>query len=190
MICTDLGITYPLCAVKRVVELNIKTLIIDVLKVTVAFCFFGFFFKISHRKMECSVSCDGHIEKEQSLSFLGTVLSDNSSMCLKYFWCPKIVVRFFKMIAWDGTMTVKVWSNHVTWVTHRTEIHVPRVLPVLALTWEQKQPPWNVTTNLPNLGKPEQCVSCHSSCQDDVASLEGELLGSCGWHSHSFRNVY
>lgn len=44
MICTDLGITYPLCAVKRVVELNIKTLIIDVLKVTVAFCFFWFFF--------------------------------------------------------------------------------------------------------------------------------------------------
>lgn len=38
-------------------------------------------------------------------------------------------------------------------------------------------------TALPNLGKPGQCVSCHSSCQDDAASLRGELLGSCVWQS-------
>lgn len=65
MIWTDLGITYPLCAVKRVV-LNVNALIIHLLNVTV----------VSHRKMEWLVPCDGHVGKEQSLSFLGTILSD------------------------------------------------------------------------------------------------------------------
>lgn len=40
--------------------------------------------------------------KGQSFSFLGAVLSDTSYVCLKYFWCPIVVVRLFKMVAWGA----------------------------------------------------------------------------------------
>lgn len=71
-----------MCTVKRAVELNIKASVTDALKMTVVFL-------TSHRKTECLVSCKGHVGKEESLSFLGAILSDTSCMCLKYLDAPK-----------------------------------------------------------------------------------------------------
>lgn len=91
-------------------------------------------------------------------------------------------MRFFTMVAWSGTMAVKVWSSHVKWVIHRTEIHVYRVLPAPAPSWEQKQPLWKWHSP-PKPGEARAVCFLSQQLPRGCCQPQGELLGSCVWQS-------
>lgn len=91
-------------------------------------------------------------------------------------------MRFFTMVAWGGIMAVKVWSSHVEWVIHRTEIHVCRVLPAPAPPWEQKQPLWKGHSP-PKPGEARAVCFLSQQLPRWCCQPRGELLGSCVWQS-------